>query len=740
MNASRMFQRSWLLVIAWLAVTFWSGTTGTARAQDDGDSPRRSTRREAGAQEQAGDKDADAQDRDEQKPTDESEAGDDTKVPENPFPNRFKAPELEGGAGWLNCAGDISLKDLRGKVVLIDFWTFCCINCIHVLPDLKFLEQKYGKELVEIGVHSAKFDNEKETENIRRAIVRYEIEHPVINDNEMTVWRRFGVRSWPTLVLIDPEGMYCGYVSGEGQRELLDNVIGKLIAHHRAKGTLDETPVNFSLERSKLASGPLKFPGKLLADPQGGRLFISDSNHNRIVVTGLDGKLQATIGSGAIGRDDGDFQSATFDHPQGLALEGDRLYVADTENHLLRLVDLQSQKVSTLAGTGLQGNERFRGGPGLKLALNSPWDLSLHEGKLFIAMAGPHQIWTYDLKSGDVQPYAGSGREDIINGVLRLSGEPGVDFDANDVQRVSAFAQPSGLARDGDSLYVVDSEGSAIRKVPLSGEGKVTTIAGTSDLPGGQSLFAFGDKDGTGDDARFQHPLGIAWHDGLLYVADSYNHKVKTVHPETGEVRTLYGNGQPGKGVKPLQFSEPAGLAIANGQLYVADTNNHQIKQIDLATGQARVLEIAGLTPPAPPRKPAVVADVPAVELSAQRVAAGEKLSVELTIELPDDYKLNPELAPSFRVQTAEGVQLVASEALQGKQEAEAVEGQNVIRLQIPLATGATSGELKLQVTFGYCRAGTGGLCKLKTLAWQIPVELDAKATQKQIELSARVE
>ncbi|MFN8857708.1 MAG: hypothetical protein ACK50P_19220, partial [Planctomycetaceae bacterium] len=288
--------------------------------------------------------------------------------------------------------------------------------------------------------------------------------------------------------------------------------------------------------------------------------------------------------------------------------------------------------------------------------------------------------------------------------------------------------------------YVVDSEGSAIRKVPLTGEGKVTTIAGTSDLPGGQSLFAFGDKDGTGDEARFQHPLGIAWHDGLLYVADSYNHKVKTIQPDTGEVRTLYGNGQPGTGVKPLPCSEPAGLAIANGQLYVADTNNHQIKQINLATGEARVLEIAGLTPPKPPRQTIPVADVTPLELPAQRVAATEMLPVELLVELPEDYKLNPDLTPSFRVQTAEGVKLVTPEALQGKQEAEAVTGKNVIRLQIPLVAGAASGELKLQVTFGYCRAGTGGLCKLKTLAWQIPVELDAKASQKQLKLSAKVE
>ena len=130
---------------------------------------------------------------------------------ENPFPDRVRAPDgiLDGGKEWLNTTGPIGLKDLRGKIVVIDFWTYCCINCMHVLPDLKYLEQKYPNELVVIGVHSAKFTNEKESNNIRQAIMRHEIEHPVVNDAEMTIWGKFGVRSWPTLAIIDPEGFYC---------------------------------------------------------------------------------------------------------------------------------------------------------------------------------------------------------------------------------------------------------------------------------------------------------------------------------------------------------------------------------------------------------------------------------------------------------------------------------------------------------------------------------------------------
>ncbi len=317
-------------------------------------------------------------------------------VPENPFPRRFKAPDLDGGTGWLNTSGEITLKDLRGKVVLLDFWTFCCINCMHVLPDLAYLEKKYDKQLVVIGVHSAKFSNEKESENIRRAIVRYEISHPVINDSEMTVWNKFGARGWPTIVLIDPEGYYCGFISGEGNREALDMVIEKVVAYHKAKGTLDETPVRFDLEREKVQPTPLKFPGKILADEAGRRLFISDSNHNRIVVASVEGKLIETIGTGAIGKTDGAFDKASFDHPQGMALVGDRLYVADTENHLLREIDLKGRTVGTLAGTGKQGHER-RGGALLTTSLNSPWDLVHIDGKLYIAMAGPHQLWVIDL-------------------------------------------------------------------------------------------------------------------------------------------------------------------------------------------------------------------------------------------------------------------------------------------------------------------------------------------------------
>ncbi len=411
--------------------------------------------------------------------------------PENPFPQAVPVPEgiLDGGTEWLNTGEPLSLRQLRGKVVLIDFWTYCCINCMHVLPDLKYLEEKYGKQLVVIGVHSAKFDNEKVSDNIRNAIMRYEIHHPVVNDSEMLIWRKFGTRAWPTLALIDPEGNYIGSQGGEGNRELFDAVIGKVVEYHRWKGTLDETPLVFRMESDKAAPTPLRFPGKVLADPASQRVFISDSNHNRIVVAGMDGQLQDVIGSGRIGRADGSYAEAEFDHPQGMALVGQQLFVADTDNHMIRVVNLETKVVATLAGTGRQGRPGVPPTPSLLTTdLNSPWSIAHTGGVLYIAMAGPHQIWGHRLGTEEIGPWAGSGREDVINGS----------------REESAFAQPSEIIVDdsGNWLYVVDSEGSAVRKVPVDTAGAVSTIAGTSELPRGQSLFAFGDVDAVGAKAR----------------------------------------------------------------------------------------------------------------------------------------------------------------------------------------------------------------------------------------------
>ena len=612
---------------------------------------------------------------------------------------RVRAPEITGGRGWLNTDKPLSLAALKGKVVLLDFWTYGCINCIHIIPDLKKLEARYPNQLVVIGVHSAKFQNEKETENIRRIILRYEIEHPVYNDSEYAVWQSYGVRAWPTQMLIDPAGYVIGGVSGEGNYDIIDQAISKTIEEFRKKGELNEEPLKLVLERAKVGDLPLAFPGKIFADASTDRLFIADSNHNRIVVTKLHGTLVETIGTGEPGAADGAFDKATFYRPQGLALAGDNLYVADTENHLIRRVDLKSRTVETIAGTGQQTREYFKTGPARTVALSSPWDLQLAGRVLYIAMAGPHQIWQLDLDKNEVSTFAGSGREARLDGPLEKAG----------------FAQPSGIATDGKTLYVADSESNIIRAIDF-GERTVKTLVGGD-------LFEFGDVDGAGDDVRLQHPLGLITYGDKLLIADTYNHKIKELDPKQEKVRSLFGTGKPGQsdGASP-SFYEPGGLTLANGNLYVADTNNHAIRVIDLKTKRASTLRINGLTPPARNMQALENATGPNAEeikVPAQKLRAGANGSLQIDVELPAGYHLNP-LAPQRYKVSVDGKSLTIDEKVAAKQAKDLK-----LPINVPLTPGvAGSATLRAQVTLFYCREDNTGTCRIKTLVWQLPVEV----------------
>ena len=476
------------------------------------------------------------------------------------------APELVGGTDWLNTDKPISLADLKGRIVLLDFWTLCCINCIHTLPDLAKLEARYPGILVVIGVHSPKFDNEKKTSSVMKAVLRYEIKHPVINDAELKLWGAYKVNHWPTLILIDPDGKFRGKATGEGHLNLVDKSIQELIKEY--KGRLIKTPIKFKLEEQQAT--PLCFPGKVLADAGSKRLFIADSTNHRIVITDLEGKKIAVAGSGKEGLQDGAFADAQFSDPQGMALDGDTLYVADRKNHSIRALNLKKETVTRVAGTGeksLVYGKPGAGGSARKFPMASPWDLLWHNKRLYIAIAGHNQIWTYNPANDVLSIYAGTSREDLIDGTLAKA----------------AFAQPSGLATDGKRIFVADSEVSAIRSVPFVGTtGGVTTIVG-------KGLFDFGDKDGVGPQVRLQHALGVAYLDGKLYVADTYNSKIKVLDPIRRSCDTFI--------TEPRLFDEPAGLSIASGKMYVADTNNHRIQIIDLKTKEVITLQLQGVEP-----------------------------------------------------------------------------------------------------------------------------------------------
>lgn len=603
------------------------------------------------------------------------------------FPGRVRAPELRGSLGWLNTDRPLTLAgDLRGRIVLLDFWTYCCINCMHVLPDLHTLEARFPNELVVIGVHSAKFTEEGQTDNIRQAVLRYEIAHPVVNDAEFAIWGQYGVRAWPTLVLVDPEGYAVAGYSGEGNLDRMDDDIRSLIELYPAVSK--NTPLAIRPEDSHeevKAATPLRYPGKVLADAAGDRLFIADSNHNQIVVTDLQGYVKERIGSGAVGRADGNYATAAFHHPQGMALAGETLYVADTGNHLLRAVNLAARTVRTVAGTGTQAAFMATGGAARDAALNSPWDVTMLSGYIVIAMAGPHQIWLYDPGTEQIGVFAGSGAEARVDG----------DF------ATAAFAQPSGIATDGGYLFVADSETSSVRQIDIAAQA-VATLAG-------EDLFEFGDVDGAGETARLQHPLGVAYGDDALYTADTYNSKIKRLDLTTGDVQTIAGTGTPGReDGTPGALYEPGGLSLADGVLFIADTNNHAIRRLDLATGALATLTITeGTGAATEPFFPALEV----VPVGPQTVAADAPVTLIVTLTLPPDHHVNTDApnAHDLRIDAVPGP-LPAPDRVG--------ETRTVSLPSLPAGVH----DVRYTLTLYYCRTGNEESCSIRSLQWRVRV------------------
>ncbi|MCX2742049.1 thioredoxin-like domain-containing protein [Pontibacter anaerobius] len=467
---------------------------------------------------------------------------------------RVNAPEINTEHGWLNTDRSWSIKDFAGKIVLLDFWTFGCINCQHIVPDLKRLEDEFADVLVVIGIHSAKFDAEKQNETILQAIHKFGIEHPVVNDADYKIWNQYGVRAWPTTVLIDPNGKVIGQHAGEAVYDTVRPYIQRLKEEY--KEVLNPEPIRFHVEHTPAKPKNLYFPSKLTSDTEGS-IFLSDSGHNRILKLNQQGDVLEIIGSGEQGFRNGSYSEATFYEPHGLALHGSILYVADAKNNAIRKVDLEAKQVSTAAGTGELGYYFLDDKLDEPVSPNSPWDLLIYGKSMFIANAGNHQLLRMDLETEKVYRFAGSGREALTDGPLREA----------------AFNQPSGLSRSGPVLYVADAEASAIRTINIE-TGMVLT-------PLGRGLFDFGDVDGDTDDALLQHCVGLECIDNDIYIADTYNGKIKVLDLQRNRVRTLVSG-----------LSEPNDVMFLNGQLWVTSTNSHQLFTVNITTGEKQEVEV----------------------------------------------------------------------------------------------------------------------------------------------------
>ena len=575
----------------------------------------------------------------------------------------MRAPELRG-RGWLNTDGPLSLADLRGRFVLLDFWTFCCINCLHVLDEMREVEERYDGELVVIGVHSPKFEHEADPDALAAAVERYDVRHPVLDDPELVTWQAYTARAWPTLVLIDPEGYVVAQYAGEGHAHAIASLLAQLRDEHAARGTLQ--PGDSPYVAPPAPEGDLRFPAKAVRLPDG-HFLVADAGHGAIAEVDVDGALVKRHAEG-------------LREPNGLCLlpldvaaeVGYVVVVAETVGHRLRGLSLATGELRTLAGDGrqwMQGDGTDR--------LSSPWDVAWHDGLVWVAMAGIHQLWTFDPRTGEVAVAAGTTNEGLLDGPLDQAW----------------LAQTSGLVPDGDRLWVVDSETSSLRYVE---DGKLHTVIG-------RGLFDFGFTDGPADQALLQHPLGAAvLPDGSVAIADTYNGAVRRYDASTGEVGTIASG-----------LAEPSGLVVDGEQLVVAESAAHRLTRVPLgasaqATGTAHTTQ-RPVTEVAPGELEIVVAfEPPPGQKVDERFGPPSQLLVEATPPalVKDGYGRGTDLTRTIVL--------------------DATVGDGVLHVAARAASCDEDG-------------GEGAACHMHQQDWGVPVRIvEGGATQLVLPLSGR--
>lgn len=801
--------------------------------------------------------------------------------------------DFEAGLEWFNVSRALThAQDLKGRISVLDFFTYCCINCMHILPDLEALEEQHPPEQGEVlvvGVHSAKFENERVSANILAAIERYHIHHPVVNDAEAKMWTQLGIACWPTLLILDPNGHPMFILVGEGHRERLQLYVDCMVEYFSSNGSLSKSPVPLAPTAHFAATGSvLLYPGKVATYPDG--LVISDTGHNRILLTDKMGNVKKVVGSGEQGMADGTFTCASFNNPQGVVYHSSNvIFVADTENHAIRKVDLNTEEVKTIAGTGKQGTDLEGGLRGPKQAISSPWDLCLtkslgqaedaDDNLLLVAMAGTHQIWGVFLADGDwlkegqnsssttVQPHlpppapsvpltggaplpppppggslptppppppgpnpppppppgpppptsppvrpapppptsapspppppgppppqgppppplspvrpapppppsanssappppppAGTAppppppgtvplppnrstlaRTSVpetcsysIGTVLRLAGSGAEENRNTTYPSRAGFAQPSGICvgvHQGDrALYIADAESSSVRMFSLT-NGAVKAVVGGARDP--LDLFAYGDVDGKGIDAKLQHPLGVATIGELIYVADSYNHKIKVLKPSgKSHILTTISSGS-----NEEKFNEPGGLCASEdgSSLYIADTNNHAIKVLSLKDNSVKQLRVR-LTDEADSSSQDVIDPKSALEEVVKMVLGGHETQVvlRLVLALPEGAELNKGAPNKWTITTTNQQISLPSSQGQLQEVTEVPVSLNLNSETVPELSLIVSATVYICLSSGVCTRATSSCAVKFVTVDQNEVGID----EKKIEVNLRV-
>ncbi|PFX24189.1 NHL repeat-containing protein 2 [Stylophora pistillata] len=648
-------------------------------------------------------------------------------------------PELDSNLEWLNCKNPLFFRDqLLGKLCILDFFTYCCINCMHILPDLEALEHLHSEKdgLVILGIHSAKFENEKSSTNILSGVLRYDIRHPVVNDSEAKLWHSLSVHCWPTLVVVSPEGKILLSLVGEGHRDTLLHFVGTALKYYKQKDKVKDHSIGISLVKDTLPQTSLSFPGKVSMDKRGERLVVADTGHHRLLVINKEGIILNAIGGGEkyeAGFVDGSFQEARFHSPQGIAIDKEKIYIADTENHAIRQIDLEKGTVTTITGNGKQGSDKEGGKSGISQSISSPWDVVIgpppgpdnaEDGDvrdvLYIAMAGTHQIWAVYLQ--DSTWLKGSKRNFVSSQVkgtcLRFAGSGAEENRNNSYPHKAAFAQPSGISLAKEKpfrcLFVADSESSSVRTVDVA-SGATKALVGA-------------DRDPT----------------------------IKVIDPAKKSCETLLGSGKPGLSSDQggVQFDEPGGLCVSpDGQmLYVADTNNHAIRVIDLNTLSVSQLNIVedsertkGRAGAGESNKVSAVVKrltskrTPIISKEPVHVTGGSCLEVRLGISLPEGCYLTKGVTSPWQVMVYKLQE--DKEVIQEQFDADPSSGsvpedsfQALCKVHVPEDDWEPQTTTRIEAVIYFCEPS--GTCRMECLVYEVPLYKTSGEGKKELQIN----
>ena len=590
-------------------------------------------------------------------------------------------------AEWLNVERPLEASDIKNRVILLDFWTYACVNCLHVMPEIKKLEQEFGNKLTVVGVHSGKFNNEKKIDGIRKAVLKHDISHPVVNDADFKIWKSFGVKSWPTMILLDPNGRITKTYEGEVSGSIIREDVKKLVKKY--KYNLSHSALPIVLEKNKMVNYVLKFPAKIKFArdfsykniSKTNALIISNTGKNNIMITSLNGKSLLEIGSGSVGFEDGDFNTASFNSPRGLLFKNNILYVADTGNQALRKIDFTTGKVQTIAGNGSRGDVVKGNKSAKNTSLASPWDLEFFpdNNNIIIANAGTHQLLRYNLSAQTISPFAGNGEEGLTDGKYPHN----------------ALAQPSGLSAANGKLYFVDSESSSLRVAQKDGE--VDTLIG-------KGLFDFGHQNGGRKSALLQHPVGLTADDIGVYIADTHNHIIRKYNFNSKEL-TDYSGSVRGDGVgskNNTSYNEPEAIISILDKFYIADTNNNRIVELS-NNGSSKFLDVI---PKLKMPKDGLLEYLPNLEkIAAQTVKSNSEIT--LLFNMKKGWKIN-ESAPSFfnliEINSHNEANLIAS-----------FDWEMIKSGTVKLPKLSSKYKYLLQGTVYYCKDKKNALCLVKS-------------------------